>query len=118
MKIGGTAYIKTDGKQWTLGASMSVKINSVTRTGVRGLSGGGGYTEEHTVSYIEGEFLNVKDFSAVELADIVDATVVAELVNGKSYMLSHAWLANDVVSDAAAGTIPFRFESLEGKELL
>lgn len=118
MKIGGTAYIKTDGKQWTLGASMSVKINTVSRTGVMGLSGSGGYTEEHTPAYIEGEFLNVRDFSAKDLMDIDDATVVAELVNGKTYMLSHAWFAGDVVTDSAAGTIPFRFEALEGEEML
>ena len=117
MKIAGTAYVKADGKQYTLGGSLTVSVNEFTREGQAGLSGVAGYIEKPKVPYIECEMLTTKEFSSQELEGITDATITAELVNGKTYLLSNAWQAGDIEINAAEGTTTIRFEGMKGKEL-
>jgi hypothetical protein len=115
--IAGTAYIKVDGKQYTLGGSLTIAINEFTREGLAGLSGTAGYKETPQVQSREGEFYTTDEFSVKELSGIVNATVTAELANGKTYILSEAWQSGDIEVDAAGGTCTIRFEGMRGREL-
>lgn len=115
--IAGTAYIKVDGKQYTLGGSLTYSINTKTRTGVAGLSGVAGFTEASHVPYIEGEFYTTDEFDVRELEAVSNATVTAEMVNGTTILLQQAWQSGDIEVDAAAGTCTIRFEGMEGKAI-
>lgn len=115
--IAGTAYIKVDGKQYTLGGSLNVSINEFTREGLAGLSGTAGYKETPHVQSIEGEFYTTNEFSVKELSNIKNATITAELANGKTYILSEAWQSGDIEVDAAGGTCTIKFEGMRGREI-
>jgi hypothetical protein len=115
--IAGTAYIKVDGKQYTLGGSMNVAINEVTREGLAGLSGVAGYKETPHVPKIEGEFYTTTEFSVRDLEQVKNATVTAELANGKTYILSEAWQSGDIEVDVAGGTCTITFEAMRGREI-
>lgn len=112
--IAGTAYIKVDSKQYTLGGSLTYSLNNVTRTGISGLSGVAGFTEAAHIPYIEGEFFTTEEFDIMELANITSATVTVELVNGKIISLEQAWQSGDIEPDASAGTCTIRFEGIKG----
>lgn len=115
-RIAGTCYIKVDGAQYTLAGSLTVSIDSVTREGLAGLSGVAGYKESPRVPYIEGEFYATEDVSIPALQAITDATVTAELANGKTYVLRNAWRAGALELNAAEGTFTLRFEGMAGIE--
>ena len=115
--IAGTAFIKVDGKQYTLEGSLTVSINAVTREGKAGLSGVAGYSETSHIPFIEGAFYTTDEFKAEELSKVTDATITVNLANGRNYLLSNAWQSGDVEIDVAAGTSTIRFEGLQGKEI-
>ena len=50
-----------------------------------------GYTEKPRVPFIKGELSTRAEVSLEDLLAITDATVTADLANGKSYVLTEAW---------------------------
>ena len=116
-KIAGTAYVKVDGTQYTLAGRFTVSPSMVEREGVAGLSGIAGYKEMHRVPFIEGDIHTTGDLSIADLEAITNATVKAELANGKHYLLSQAWTTAAFEIDAAEGTVGVRFEGMKGQEL-
>ena len=115
--IAGTAFIKVDSKQYSLGGSFSISPATRTREGVAGLSGTVGWTESPRVPFAEGDGLTPEGFSAKELEGIRNATVTIELVNGRTYVLTEAWQAGEITIDAAAGTVSLRFEGMDCVEM-
>lgn len=112
-RIAGTAYVKVDGAQYTLAGSLTVSPNSVNREGLAGLSGVAGYSETPRVPFIEGDFYTSAALSMPALQAVTNATVTAELANGKTYVLRNAWLAGEPDINAAEGTTTLRFEGIE-----
>jgi hypothetical protein len=117
MRIAGTAYFKVDGEQFSLGGSMSYGVNKFTRESKAGLSGVVGYTETPHIPFVEGEFFMTSEIPTAKVESITNATITAELNNGKTILLRNAWTTGDVEVDAAAGTATIRFEGLEGEEI-
>ena len=115
-RIAGTAYVKVDGKQYTLAGSLTVSPSSILREGLAGLSGVAGFKETPRVPFIEGEFYTTEGVSLPELERVTNATVTAELANGKVYVLRNAWHSGAVELNAAEGTFTARFEGTEGIE--
>ncbi len=115
--IAGTAYIKVDGQQFDLRGNLKVNISPVEREGKAGLDKVHGFTEKPVVPYIEGDFGDRGDLSITDLQSITDATVTAELVNGKNYLLRNAWVATAIELDGGEGQFTVKFEGVEGEEL-
>lgn len=115
-RIAGTAYVKVDGNQYTLSGSLTVSPDSLEREGLAGLSGVAGYKEMPRVPFIEGEFFTTAGLSLTAIQAITNATVTAELANGKTYVLRNAWTAGAREVNAAEGTVTIRFEGMEGIE--
>ncbi len=115
-RIAGVAYFKVDGRQFTLAGSLTVSPASVTREGLAGLSGVAGYKETPRVPFIEGEFYTTENTSLKEIEAITNATITAELANGKVYVLRNAWHAGAIEANASEGTFTARFEGQEGIE--
>ena len=57
------------------------------------------------------------DFKASDLDNVVNATVTAELANGRTYILRNAWSVAPVEINAAEGTFNKRFEGMSCDEL-
>lgn len=115
-RIAGTAYVKVDGKQYALEGSLTVSPDPEEREGKAGLSGVAGYAETPRVPFIEGTFFATQELSLEEVRAIVDATVTAELANGKVYVLRNAWAAGARELNGAEGTVAIKFEGMECKE--
>lgn len=116
-RIGGTCYLKIDGTQYALRGNLEISPNLSTRSGVAGMDGIHGYTEKPKVPYVSGDLTDLGGLSITTLHAIDDATITVELANGKTYVLSNAWYADDPNIKADEGTVPFKFEGVDCKEM-
>jgi hypothetical protein len=116
-RIAGLAYLKVDGAQYALRGNLSVSPVRTVRTGVAGQDGVHGYTEAPTVPYIEGDVSDLGGLSLERLHAVADATVTAELANGKVYLLRQAWFAGEMVLNTVEGSMPVRFEGMSCEEI-
>ncbi|WP_425404624.1 phage tail tube protein [Hwanghaeella sp.] len=115
--IGGTAFIKVDGEQLSLGGSLTVDVMDTEKEGQAGLSGVAGFTENNRVPMIEGDFFVPDTFPIDKLQTMTGATVTAELANGKTAILEGAWLSGTIAINAADGTTSLKFEGVKGRYL-
>lgn len=115
-RFAGIAYIKVDGKQFPLRGNMTVMPSATVRTGIAGQDYVHGYSELPVVPYIEGDFSTTADWSIADIKGITNATVTAELANGRTYVLRGAWQAGDLPLESADGKVKLRFEGLDCKE--
>lgn len=117
-RIAGTAFLKVDGEQFALRGSLTISIDAFERAGVAGVDGVHGYTEIPRVPFIEGEFSDIRGLSIRRLSDICNATVTAETLNGKTYLLRNAWTSTARELNGTEGTVTVRFEGMSGEEIM
>ncbi len=116
-RIAGKAYVKVDSKQYTLAGSLTVMVDEEEREGLVGLSGVAGYKETPLIPFIEAEYFATDELSLKDIGKITDATVTAELANGKTYVLRNAWSSGSRELDGAEGTLTIKFEGISGEEI-
>lgn len=116
--IAGVAYVRVDGEQFALRGDLTVSIDAFERTGVAGADRVHGYTEAPRVPFIEGNFSDLGGLSLKRLHDICNATVTAETLNGKTYLLRNAWSAAARELNAIEGSVTVRFEGMSGDEIM
>lgn len=116
-RIAGTAFVKVDGAQFALKGSMVVSQTRFERTGIAGQDGVHGFSEMPRVPFIEGVFSLVPELSLEGLQTITNATVTAELANGRAYVLRNAWTAGTYDARTAEGEVTIRFEGEDMFEL-
>jgi hypothetical protein len=110
--IAGTAYLKFDGTQLPLKGNLTVSGTPFERTGIAGQDGVHGYQELPRVPYIEADISTKPEISIEALEAIIDATVTADLVNGHSYVLQHAWTKGPIEINTHDGQFRIRWEGL------
>ena len=115
--IAGTAYLKVDGQMYPLKGSLTVSITPVERNGIAGQDYVHGYQELPRVPYIEGDISTLPEVSTEFLESITDATITAELVNGRTYVLRNAWHKGPVEINTSDGQFRVRFEGVDGDEI-
>jgi tail tube protein len=108
--IAGTAFLKVDGDQYPLKGSFTVSPSAVERTGIAGQDYVHGYAEVPRVPYIEGDISSRPEISLEDIELITDATVTAELINGKTYVLRNAWCRSAIELNTRDGQFRARFE--------
>lgn len=116
-RFAGVAFVKVDGRQLPLRGNFTVSPSSLERAGIAGQDGVHGFSELPRVPYIEGDISLTPEVSVEELQDITDATVTAELANGKSYVLAQAWTKAAFELNAHDGMARVRFEGVTCNEL-
>jgi hypothetical protein len=116
--IAGVAYIKVDGNQLSLRGDLTISPFLVEREGIAGADGVHGYKETFRVPHIEMTVTDRGDLSLEEIQNITNATITAELINGKNYLLRNAWCATALELDAIEGQLTVRFEGMSGEEVL
>lgn len=117
-RIAGVCFIKVDGRQYNLRGNLVVSISPTERAGVAGQDGVHGFIETPRVPFIAGNFSDTDDLSINDLDAIENATITAELANGKAYILRGAWTKSAHEIDGAQGQVAVRFEGLSGDEIL
>lgn len=116
-RIGGIAFLKVDGRQYPLRGSFTVSPSPTERTGIAGQDYVHGYTEIPRVPFIEGDVSTTPEVSLETLQGVKDATVQAELANGKKYVLRNAWIKSAGDINTREGMIHVRFEGLDCQEI-
>ena len=116
-RVAGIAFVKVDGKQYDLRGSFTVSPSATERTGIAGQDGVHGFMEVPRVPYIAGDLTTTAGLSIDELDAIEDATVTAELANGKTYVLTDAWCKAGHEINTHDGQVPVRFEGLACVEM-
>jgi hypothetical protein len=69
------------------------------------------------VPYIEGDVSTLPEVSVEFLEAVIDGTVTAELVNGRTYVLSHAWTKGPIDINTHDGQFRIRFEGVTCDEI-
>jgi hypothetical protein len=116
-RFAGIAYVKVDGSQLPLRGNFTVSPSKLERAGIAGQDGVHGYSELPRVPFIEGDVSLTPEVSIEDLDDITDATVTAELANGKTYVLSEAWTKSAFELNTHDGIVRVRFEGMACNEL-
>jgi uncharacterized protein YlzI (FlbEa/FlbD family) len=115
-RVGGIAYLTVNGRMLALRGSFTVTPSRTKKTGVAGQDGVHGFTEMPQVPSIKGNVTLTPDTSVEELDAIDDGTVMAELANGKNYVLREAWSCGGESIDTAEGQTPVNFEGMSCDE--
>jgi len=115
--IAGVCYLKVDGNQYALRGGLKVSPDSIQREGIAGLDGVHGYKEKPRVPSITATLTDTGGLSLEALRDITDATITAELANGKTYVLRNAWTKAGHELDAVEGQVSVTFEGVKCEEM-
>jgi hypothetical protein len=115
--IAGTAYLKVNGDQYPLKGNLTVSSSAVERTGIAGQDYVHGFQELPRVPYIEGDISTLPEISTEFIESIIDATVQADLINGKTYVLRNAWHKGPVEINTHDGQFRVRFEGVSCDEV-
>lgn len=117
-RVAGVAFLKANGQQYPLRGNLTVSPSRSERTGIAGQDGVHGFSEMPRVPFISGDVTLDPALSMEALYATRDATITAELANGKVYVLRSAWYAGPQDLNAAEGMVNVRFEGLDCDELV
>lgn len=109
-RIAGIAYLRVDGNQYPLRGNFTVSPSPTERSGIAGQDYVHGYSELPRVPFIEGDVSLHPDLSVDSVQAVVNATVTAELANGKVYVLRNAWCKSALELNTHDGQMRVRFE--------
>lgn len=116
-RIAGIAYVYVDGRTLPLRGGFTVSPSALERTGIAGQDYVHGFSEVPRVPFIEGDISTTDEVSTEALEAITEATVTAELANGKTYVLSEAWCKAAFEINTRDGQVRVRFEGVSCNEL-
>ncbi|MGY3278126.1 phage tail tube protein [Bradyrhizobium sp. S3.7.6] len=116
-RIGGVLSLRVDGTQYEARGSFQVTPGKVRRTGVAGQDFVHGYIEEPIVPQIKGDISIGNLLSLEQLEQITDSTVQVQLANGRTYVLTDAWVTAAFTIDAHDGKVDVTFEGLDCQEI-
>jgi hypothetical protein len=115
--LGGTAYLKVDGKQYDLHGNLTVYIGDSEQESVVGMDGVHGYTEKPTAPFLEGDLSDSAGLSIEELGAIRDASITVELNSGKVFSFQEAWVMKTPELSVADARMSVRFEAKRAQEI-
>jgi hypothetical protein len=116
-RIAGIAFLKVDGNQFPLRGNFTVSPSPLERAMIAGQDYVHGYSELPRVPYIEGDVSLDPSLSTTDTELITNATVTAELANGKVYVLRQAVCKAAFDLNAHDGLVRVRFEGISCDEV-
>jgi hypothetical protein len=111
--VAGTAFMFVNGAQYPLRGNFLIGPSRVERAGISGQDKVHGYSELPVVPYISGDITTTPDMDWDALEQMTDVTVQANLINGQSYVLRNAWVANRRELNTRDGQANVRFEGMD-----
>lgn len=113
-RIAGICFIKLDGDQLEVSGGVEVPINDTVRETKAGPNGPAGFSEVAVIPSVKVSAFLTPDFPREKVAQSTDMTITAELANGKTYVLSGAFLVGDASAKQDDGTVDLEFNGLKG----
>ncbi len=111
-RVAGTSYFKVDGGQLSLEGGVECPLFDVIRESKEGAPGY--YKEKDVIPYVKGTFIVPDDFPLDKLNNGINMTITTELANGKTYVLSGAYVVGEANYNSEEGTAEIRFEGVKG----
>lgn len=109
-KVAGTSYVKVDGQQLVIAGNIEAPLNDKKRETITK----GYFKEEEVVPFTSGEFVIPKGMDTQKIMNGTNMTVTTEFANGKTYVLSGAYVVDDANLGSDEGKSSIRFEGTEG----
>lgn len=116
-RIAGVAFLKVDGTLYPLRGNFTVSPSSIERAGIAGQDYIHGFSELPRIPVISGDVSLVQDLSMDDVENIKQATVTAELANGKTYVLREAWCTGALELQTREGQTRITFQGVSCDEL-
>lgn len=113
----GLRALKVNGDVYNVKGNVAYNLGLPLREGVVGADRVHGYTEKPQIPFLEGEISDTPELRLKDLLGVTDATVTAELLNGKVIVLRNAWFAGEGTGNSEEGNIAFRFEGMSAAEV-
>ena len=117
-RIGGVITLRRNGAILKAKGAFKCQHSQEKKTAVSGTSKTDpvhGFKVEVVVPYVEGVITADENLDIQDLADAEGETIMVELENGKTFVLSEASYAEEAALDTDEGEVPFRFEGLFGE---
>lgn len=111
-RIAGVVFVKADGIQMSVAGSVTSSPFGEEREMLVGLSGPVGYKEMPRVPFLEVEIYDDAGTDLEALHALTDATVQAELANGKTHIYRNATSVTPPELNVSEGTTTMRWEAL------
>ncbi len=116
-RIAGIAFLKVDGALYPLRGNFTVSPSALERAGIAGQDYIHGYSELPRLPVISGDVSLVPELSMDDVENITNATVTAELANGKNYVLNQAWCTSALELNTREGQVRVTFQGVSCLEI-
>jgi Phage tail tube protein len=116
-RIAGIAYLKVDGALYPLRGNFTVSPSAVERAGIAGQDYIHGFSELPRIPVIAGDVSLDPLLSMDDVEAVVNATVTAELANGKTYVLREAWCTSALELNTREGQTRVTFQGVSCDEI-
>lgn len=114
-KVAGICYVKADDQMFTVTGGVEVPFTTKVRTPMESLSNDQGHFSETQIApFVRLTAINDSDLDQDKIADSTNLTITAELANGKTYVLTQAYLAQETTASGDEGTVPLEFRGAKG----
>lgn len=110
-KVAGTVYFRVDGKQLTVTGAAEAPVGNFTRETLAT----GYFSEVDRTPFLKVDALHTPDFPLKAISEGTDMTVQCDFKNGKSYVLSGAYMVGETVSTGDDGKVSLEFHGDEGR---
>jgi len=109
-KTAGDCYIKVDGDQLVVSGGCEAPLTDTTRETVVP----GYFSEKERTPYIKCDAVDTPNFPRAKLADGTNMTVTCEFKNGKTYVLTGAYLVGDPTTSGDDAKAGLEFHGIKG----
>lgn len=115
-RIGGIAFFKINGAQYSIRGKFEVMPMTSKKTGVVGQDGPQGKTSMPVLPGFKGTLTDLGGVSVQALQDIDDAPMTLEQDNGKVWILRDGWLEGEVTVNTEEGSYEAEFRGMDMNE--
>jgi hypothetical protein len=116
-RIAGIAFLKVDGALYPLRGNFTVSPSALERAGIAGQDYIHGYSELPRLPVISGDVSLDPLLSMDDVEAVTQATVTAELANGKTYVLREAWCTSALELNSREGQVRVTFQGVSCDEI-
>ena len=108
-KIGGTAFFKIDGGNFSTNGEFEIMIQDVVREAVPDSNGDVNSIERPVASKISGSINMIPDLDPAAITAMENVTVAVELNNGKIAVLAEAFFTGESTATVNDGQLAIEF---------
>lgn len=116
-RVGGIAFFKIDGAQYSIRGKFEVMPMNTKKTGVSGQDGVHGFTEMPALPGFKGTITDLSGVSVQQLQDLAQSTMTLEQDNGKVWILRDGWLEGEISINTEEGSYDAEFRGMDMREL-